>query len=122
MDGAGRSLIVSEPVPPRRPSPVRSVHDPTGTANLTAALGSDPLPWYRDWQAALYMDDAVTGAAARHTQPGWDFRSIFGGWDCGGGASYLRLGVASGAYAGVTVRSGGAPLPDGAVVHLVRTR
>lgn len=108
----------------------------TGMANVQAVLGTSPLPWYRDFVAAMYGDDAGIGAVAPYTQPSWNFRQLYTALDydpgpacsCayplaarnpangatdsftlvgGGGAAYLRVGVSPGAFAGVTVLSGG---------------
>ena len=107
----------------------------TGLTNLQAALGADPLPWYRDFAAATYADDAGMGAAATYTQPSWNFRNLYGALDYtgdgvadgyalaprdpangvadtftlaeGGATAYLRMGVAPGGFAGVSVLSGG---------------
>ncbi|HET7233339.1 MAG TPA: Ig-like domain-containing protein [Longimicrobium sp.] len=107
-----------------------------GLANLQAVLGTDPLPWYRDFTAALYADDAGLSPAAAYTLPSWDFRSIYAGLDyapgpacscayelavrnpangvadsftlpAAGAAAYLRMGVSPGAFAGLATRSGG---------------
>lgn len=107
----------------------------TGLTNLQAVLGTDPLPWYRDFVAAMYGDDAGIGAGATYTQPSWNFRDIYAGLDytgdgfadgyqlavrdpsngvtdsftlaSGGAAAYARMGVPAGGFAGVTVLSGG---------------
>ncbi|MFL5381007.1 MAG: Ig-like domain-containing protein [Longimicrobiaceae bacterium] len=108
----------------------------TGLANLQNVLGTDPLPWYRDFAAAMYIDDAAGSPPAAYTQPSWNFRSLYTNLDydptaacsCayelavrnpangvgdtftlanGGAAAYLRMGVSSGAFAGVSVLSGG---------------
>ncbi|HEU4453545.1 MAG TPA: Ig-like domain-containing protein, partial [Longimicrobium sp.] len=95
----------------------------TGMANLQAALGADPLPFHRDFAAAMYADDAAGLAQTPiHTQPSWDFRALYSALDyapgpacsCayelavrdpangvtdtftlseGGGAAYVRMGV-----------------------------
>jgi hypothetical protein len=36
----------------------------TGVTNLVNRLGTDPKPWFRDWAAAMYLDDAVGGVVA----------------------------------------------------------
>lgn len=113
-----------------------NTHD-RGLANLQAVLGTDPLPWFRDFAAAMYADDAAgLSPEPQFTQPGWNFRSIYGGLDYtgdggadgyplatrnpangvtdsvtllpGGAAAYLRMGVPSSGFAGVTVRRAGA--------------
>ncbi len=105
----------------------------TGMANLRAALGTDPVPLFRDWAVAVYMDDAVPGTDARYTEPSWNFRELLvGGFPLrtrrlangapaslslrAGGAAYLRFGVGAG-RAEVRVVSGGqAPAGACAVV------
>jgi Bacterial Ig-like domain (group 2) len=107
-----------------------------GLANVQVVLATDPLPWYRDFAAAMYADDAGGTPAAIYTQPSWNFRDLYAGIDYtgdgvgegyqlavrdpangvadsftlveGGAAAYLRMGVSPGAFAGVTVLSGGA--------------
>ncbi|HEX9938298.1 MAG TPA: Ig-like domain-containing protein [Longimicrobium sp.] len=103
----------------------------TGMTNLANRLGTDPRPWFRDWAAATYLDDAVAGVPAVYTHPSWNFRSLFASLDYGpedgcscafdlnvrhpangvaqafalsrnGGAAYLRLAVPQNAFAGVT--------------------
>lgn len=46
----------------------------TGLANLSAALGADPLDWMTDWSTSILLDDG--GGAGAHVQPSWDFRSL----------------------------------------------
>jgi hypothetical protein len=101
----------------------------TGMANLRTALGTDPVPLFRDWAVSLYTDDAVPGVDARFSQPSWNFRSIFlngiplrtralanGGTTAvsleAGGAGYFRFGVGL-LPAEVRVTSGGLA-PSGA--------
>jgi hypothetical protein len=119
----------------------------TGMTNLANRLGTDPKPWFRDWAAAMYLDDSDTGAAATYTQPSWNFRSIYAGLDynpgpgcsCayelavrnpangvaqaftvskGAGAGYVRMGVAASAFAGVSTTAPGASL----AVVVMRTK
>jgi hypothetical protein len=122
----------------------------TGTANLQAVLGTDPLPWFRDFGAAMYADDMAGGSPqAVYTQPSWNFRSVYASLDydpgqgcsCiyplvprnpangvaesftlsnGGGAAYLRMRVATSAFAGLTVRSGGATPPSTVRLAIIR--
>jgi hypothetical protein len=98
----------------------------TGMTNLTNGLGLDPRPWVRDWGVAMYLDDTGAAPAAAYLMPSWNFRSIYGGLDYGGGpgyklqtsalfsglarssnlsygggVAYNRLGVAAGSYANV---------------------
>ena len=47
------------------------VNSISGLANLQAMLGTDPLPWYRDFTAAIYADDAgLSPAAATRSRAG----------------------------------------------------
>ena len=102
----------------------------TGLDNLRAALGTDPLPWFRDWGVAVYADDAVPGVPALFTQPSWNFRDIYGNQAFAGryplatvqlsdgvtrnvdvraaSSAYLRFGVPAGGEARVRVALGGA--------------
>src|SRR4029078_7682856 len=106
-----------------------------GLDNLQAVLGTDPLPWYRDFTAAVYADDAGLSPCASYTQPSWNFRQLYAALDynpgpgcsCayelavrnpangvaigftlseGGGAAYVRVGVTASAFAGLTTLSG----------------
>jgi hypothetical protein len=118
-----------------------------GLANLQAVLGADPLPWFRDFGAAMYADDLAPGATpqAVYTHPSWHFRSVYAalGYDPGasyplvprdpangvaeslvlsngGAAAYLRMRVANDAFAGLTVRSGGATPPSTVRLAVIR--
>jgi hypothetical protein len=120
-----------------------------GLANLQAVLGTDPLPWFRDFAAAMYADDAAgLSPEVEFTQPSWNFRSIYGALDYtgdggadgyplaarnpsngvtdsvtllpGGAAAYLRMGVPSSGFAGVTVRRAG--VAPGAHIRLAVIR
>jgi hypothetical protein len=123
----------------------------TGLDNLQAALGTDPLPWYRDFAAALYADDAGIGAATPYTLPSWNYREIYTNLDydpgpscsCayplaprnpangvtdsftltgGGAAVYARMGVPASAFAGVTVQSGSAAPGSTVRVAVIRRK
>jgi hypothetical protein len=122
-----------------------------GMTNLQVVLGTDPLPWYRDFAAAMYGDDAGIGAAATYTQPSWNFRELYANLDylpgppcscayelavrnpssgvtdtftlsSGGGAAYVRMGVPASAFAGVTVRSGGVAPPSTVRMTVIRRK
>jgi hypothetical protein len=108
-----------------------------GMANLRGVFGSDLTPVVRDWATALLLDD-VAGADARHQDLSWGYRSLFGALSSsyplaassladgvaqavsvvGGGAAYLRFGVAAGRTGGVSW----AALPADVQLTLVRTR
>lgn len=119
----------------------------TGMTNLANRLGTDPKPWFRDWAAAQYADDAGIGASATYTQPSWNFRAIFAALDynpgpgcscayelatrnpangvaeaftlsLGAGAAYVRMGVPASAFAGVTSTAPSASL----AVVVIRTK
>jgi len=119
----------------------------TGMTNLANRLGTDPKPWFRDWAAAMYLDDSGTSPAAIYTQPSWNFRSIFAALDynpgpscscayelqmrnpangvaqnftvsLGAGAGYVRMGVAASAFAAVSTTAPSASL----AVVVMRTK
>ncbi|MBC8089488.1 MAG: hypothetical protein H7Z40_19660 [Phycisphaerae bacterium] len=88
----------------------------TGLANLRAVFGTDLTPIFRDWSNALILDD-VSGAGSQYQYRSWNMSSIFSALDkdglyrlgaqslatgesrsvsiAGGGAAYLRFGVAA---------------------------
>lgn len=115
-----------------------------GIANLTAQLGTDPLPVFQNWGVAIYTDDAVPGVSATYTHPSWNFRQVLSNPGLGGGFrlkvdtlvngvarrvdlaatgnAYLRLGVLPSIRAEVRTSGAGAtgagpctPVPFGAV-------
>jgi hypothetical protein len=114
----------------------------TGRTNLQTALGVDPLDWIRDFAAAMYADDAVIGISTDYQTTSWDYRSVYSGlggfpllarhlsdgvaltlsYSAGGGTSFLRLGVPTGAFAGVTALSGGSPPASPYALIVVRTK
>jgi hypothetical protein len=116
----------------------------TGTANLTAALGTSVDPWLRDFAASLYADNISGTVPASYATPSWNYRSIFdngyGGYPLavvnpttgvpqtptlalGGGASYLRMGVPATTYATVSVaNSAGGALPSTLSVMVIRRK
>ena len=122
-----------------------------GMANLQAALGTDPLPWFRDFAAAMYADDAGGTPPAAFQQPSWNFRSLYTVLDydgvpgcvctyplaprnpgngvadsftltSGGAAAYLRMGVEAGQTASVTLSSAGAAPPSTVRLAVVRRK
>ena len=48
-----------------------------GLPNLSAVFGSDIASKVRDWNVSHYTDDAVSGLPAEHSQPSWNWHSIF---------------------------------------------
>lgn len=124
----------------------RLVNGPkVGLANLQEALGTDPVAWIQAWTVSVYTDDAVPSVGPELMQPSWNFRSVMQAFSGvpgefplrvemlgegverrislkGGGAAYLRFGVAPSGSAEVALTSGGARPPEGLRVSLVRTR
>jgi hypothetical protein len=113
-----------------------------GKTNLQNVLGLDPDLWMRDFAAAMYADDAVTGIGTDYQTTSWSYRSVYGGlggfplgprflsngvgltlsYSAGGSTSYLRLGVPTGGFAGVTALSAGVPPVSPYALIVVRTK
>lgn len=93
----------------------------TGLTNLGQVFPGLPT-LFRDWATSLLLDD-VSGAAARYQSTSWNLRSVFGAINSGvyplatqslsnnastavsllgGGAAYLRFGVAAGTTGSLT--------------------
>jgi len=110
----------------------------SGIPNLSAAFGTDILPWFRDWSIAVYTDDRAA-TAATWQQPSWHFRDIYPRLGSatfplklrplangvatnvtlsGGGSMYATFGVPGGTLGGVTWTSGS----TSAVFSIVRTK
>jgi hypothetical protein len=103
--------------------------DLAGTANLQQAVGSDILPWMRDWAVSLYASRGTPHAESRFRQASWNFASVlpalFDEFPLSlqplanevpvsttvraGSAAYLRFAVASGQVAEIDVRVTGEP-------------
>ena len=100
-----------------------------GIVNLTAQLGTDPLPLFQNWGVAIYTDDAVPAVPAQYTHPSWNFRQALSNDAFGGfrlkvdtlqngvprrvdlaatGNAYLRLGVLPAIRAEVRTSGSGA--------------
>jgi hypothetical protein len=112
----------------------------TGVQNLSAVLGANAIDFMQTWTVSVFTDDAVPGVAPRFQQPSWNFRSIIpllsqgrfpleviplSGMQTsltlkGGGAAFLRFGIAPGQRAAITVLSGGAIPPGRLRVSVVR--
>jgi hypothetical protein len=115
-----------------------------GKANLQNAIGgADPDAWLRDFTAAMYADDAVTGVAPEYTNPSWSFRSLFTAlngsyqlvprpltngvgltlsYQRGGATSYVRFGVPTSGFATLTSLSGGSVPSSPFSLIVVRTK
>jgi hypothetical protein len=122
----------------------------SGTANVAAATGGTPADWFRDFALAMYADDAGIGGITTFQQPSWNFRALFNGLDYtgdhvadgyplaprnptnaygdtlsltgGGGAAYLRMGVAPNGSAVVTLRNGAAAPPSHILLAIIRRK
>ncbi|HEV2735642.1 MAG TPA: hypothetical protein VGV85_12430, partial [Longimicrobiaceae bacterium] len=114
----------------------------SGVQNLSAVLGTNAIDFMQTWTVSVYTDDAVPGIGPRYQQPSWNFRSIVpllyeGRFPLeviplsdtqttltlkGGGAAFLRFGVAPGQRAAISVLSGGAVPPERLRVSVVRLR
>lgn len=112
----------------------------SGVQNLSAVLGANAIDFMQTWTVSVYTDDAVRGIGPRYQQPSWNFRSIVpllneGRFPLeviplsdtqttltlkGGGAAFLRFGVAPGQRAAISVLSGGAVPPERLRVSVVR--
>jgi hypothetical protein len=116
----------------------------TGVENLTSALGTDALDLMQSWTVSVYTDDAVPGVDRRFTQPSWNFRSIMPRLTetetfpletirlataqertltlLGGGAAFLRFGVAGSGRALISTTSNGNVPGNRLRTSIVRTR
>ena len=101
----------------------------TGLTNLSAVFGSDIAAKVRDWNVSHYTDDVVPGLSAEHTQPSWNWHSIFkalagsgkaypldaqpltggaaSGSLIGGAAAYYRFSIPANATASITLSAPG---------------
>jgi hypothetical protein len=101
-----------------------------GFENLTAQLGTDPLPVFQNWGVAIYTDDAVPAVPAAYMHPSWNFRQVLANPGLGSGFpldvdtlvngvprrvdlaatgnAYLRMGVLPATRAEVRTSGGGA--------------
>lgn len=120
--------------------------DTSGVANLNQVLDDVPaLDLMQAWTVSVYTDDAGIPVRPIFTQPSWDYRDILPiflvnedrfplpvrGIDegaserltlQGGGAAFIRFGVAPGGRATISTTSGGATPPDNLRFSVVRTR
>jgi len=118
-----------------------------GISNFTRVFGGSFADLVRDWAVANYTDDVVP-TVERFRHPSWNYRdivpvllnntnpppyplvtrSLAAGTPLqltlnGGGAAYLRFGVAGNATARITATaSSGGPLPTTVSLTVVRTR
>jgi hypothetical protein len=120
----------------------------SGIANMRQVINASPVDWAQDWTLSVYTDDAVPGVDARFLQPSWNFRSvmpavtqIYGegnkfpllvhplasggsqGYNIrGGGATYLRFGIAGSSRVGLRLTQDASVPPSSLRFSLVRTR
>lgn len=115
----------------------------SGVANLTSALGVSAIDLMQNWTVSVFTDDAVPAVPPRYTQPSWNFRLIIpalneGAFPLevrtlqpdaesrltlkGGGAAFIRFGVAPDQQAVIATTSGGAIPPQRLRVSIVRVR
>lgn len=115
-----------------------------GLDNIRFALGlatqDDVLTWFRDWNVAMYADDAVAGLPTTYQTTSWSYRSLYtalhGSYQLvprpltdavpltlsyarGGSTAFLRLGVPSSGVATITT---GSPGSSQYPVSVVRTK
>ncbi|HJU39388.1 MAG TPA: hypothetical protein VJ724_07415, partial [Tahibacter sp.] len=117
-----------------------------GRANLQALVGAgvDLDEWARDYLVGIYADDAIGGLAPEYATQTWNIRSLFVALNGtylltvnpltdgtplanfvlgpGGGARYLRFGVAAGQTANVQLTQGGATPTAPITTAIVRTK
>jgi hypothetical protein len=117
-----------------------------GMANLSSAIGGDPMPMLRDWAVSVYLDDAVPLLDQRFAQPSWNFRSLFPAYGVafpllesgverrladgvpttvsmrGGGVAYLRFVVPAQSEALLLPTSGGQTPPSTMQLTIARIR
>ena len=111
-----------------------------GQANFNAAFG-DIISLSRDWAVAQFLDDAGIPEPSNYTHPSWNYRSLLppingGNFPLlthdlsvpanmtlnGGGAAYLRFGVAANTTAAIAATSSGQTVPAAVDFILVRTQ
>jgi hypothetical protein len=112
-----------------------------GQINFNAVFG-DIITMTRDWSVAQFVDDAGFLVSPENTNPSWNYRSVIplvnGGTFpllthpllsaplditlSGGGAAYIRFGVAANAPAAILANSSGQPVPSVLDFILMRTK
>jgi hypothetical protein len=118
-----------------------------GFDNLADVFGAGVLQMMNEWNLSIYTDDYVPGVDVRHTEPSWNFRTVFPAMPTsprsypladavrtltndvsqavslrGGGAAFLRFGVPSGREAVVRVTSNRIVAPPEVGATIVRTQ
>ena len=121
-------------------NPPPGVH---GISNITRVVTPDLAGWVRDWTAANYADDFVTGTLPVYIHPSWNIRSVVevvnqGMWALDtqqldttnvtsvgigdGSAAYLRFGVRPNTVGGGRITARGAVVPPGFALTVLRTK
>ena len=116
----------------------------SGVDNVRQSLGlateAEALAWFRDWNVAIYADDALSGVPAEYQISSWNFRSVYGGlggvphgvrslssgvpltlsYAQGGSTGFLRAGVSASGFGSFRIgfSDAGAPVP----VSILRTK
>lgn len=116
-----------------------------GLENLDEVLEDNTKWWMSDFALAMYLDDTMVGLGAHFDQPSWNFRSVYLGLaptysfplavrDAadgtpthltlapGGGSAYVRMGVAVGQHAQVSMLSDGYTPPETVELSLIRRK
>lgn len=114
-----------------------------GLDNLDEVLEDNALWWVSDFTHAMYLDDSGLVVEPRHTQPSWDFRSIFPAFtpgyplavhdavngasftrtlSAGGGSAFVRMGVAAGEHGVVSMLSDGQAPPSSVELTIIRRK
>ena len=114
----------------------------SGKTNLEAVFGTSADDLQRDFTAAMYTDDAVSGVTAHYQNLSWNFRSVWQGlggfplgarnlsngvpltlsYSRGGGTAYARFGIPAGGFAGITALSGGVAPTSPYALIVVRSK
>ncbi|MES2178165.1 MAG: Ig-like domain-containing protein [Gemmatimonadota bacterium] len=117
----------------------------TGMATLQLVFGTDPIPLFRDWTVANYLDDFLPTVDPRYQHKSWNYRDIFTTTFLnipmyplvvgnladnlktdlmirGGSAAYLRFSVPPGRESLLTLTSGGGTPSTPLQFMLVRTK
>ncbi|MDQ3697831.1 MAG: hypothetical protein M3373_07385 [Gemmatimonadota bacterium] len=116
----------------------------TGVDNLNRESGINHIDAIRDWAISVYADDAVSGVPAKYTQPSWNFRSVYLGFQnhgpyrlkvrkladntstlvslTGGGAAFVRFGVPASDMSTISIKSQGSAPPGNFQLGILRTR
>ncbi|MGH7458439.1 MAG: hypothetical protein ACREKN_05045 [Longimicrobiaceae bacterium] len=117
----------------------------SGVANLERVLGEDAIDLMQTWTVSVYTDDAVGGLESPlYRQPSWHFRDVLPALNepeefplevltpgpdqalelslHGGGAAFIRFGVAPDGRALLRARSGEGAPPEKLRVSIIRIR